>query len=650
MPKENRHGIPGMKTTKSGRYRIELPLQFKNADGKRMCTSSHLTMEGAMEERDKIIASRLAEKHANVDSMPSSSVKLELVSGDDGLRDEKPESGQGVEPQTSLQKCSSCRRSVGLENFSCGRATCDVCLEKRRANKRKAEENCNSDLPENHVAQTQPALPAASSSPPSPDTHSGCHSLLAQTTSLDLKGDSGTLRPPINPTDLIGWSYGSWYKQVRDQQVRDQNGLSPADIMKLAFVMRCDTCNQDRFQCSFTVDTSTCDLCREKRQTMAETHANVFMATSTHSSVRNPGMWIELDHVKYDSAKCFGNGSGSGAPSRQCSSCHREQIQANFTNNKATCNVCLNKKRAKRHKLNPPTKHDNSTVVTGAAGSTVVSQCDQHDKSAGVLSGARGPVMAPQELDMLIMDLELIDWLSACGGSSTSNSNSTSEPGWGSSSGTNAPRGHVSCKLQLVIKTSLSLAILFVLGLQNLYLILEASHRLYSDYSCSEVTTAFILSRVVLVCFSWMGMVMLAALMARHPTLPIVSICGIHWTRDRIVKMCPMWFLCSFGNVLAVIAESIQYHTFDSHHDEMILTIAELDTMLFAAIAAHLCFMILSTVILVYIYKLRSTTIKLVSETKKCASRPTPRPVSPVHSRSSSPARACYPDPLASVV
>ena len=46
MPKENRHGIPGMKTTKSGRYRIELPLQFKNADGKRMCTSSHLTMEG----------------------------------------------------------------------------------------------------------------------------------------------------------------------------------------------------------------------------------------------------------------------------------------------------------------------------------------------------------------------------------------------------------------------------------------------------------------------------------------------------------------------------------------------------------------------------------------------------------------------------
>ena len=116
-------------------------------------------------------------------------------------------------------------------------------------------------------------------------------------------------------------------------------------------------------------------------------------------------------------------------------------------------------------------------------------------------------------------------------------------------------------------------------------------------------------------------MTLFAMLLYRHRNLPKIYICGIQWFWIHMVRLCPLWFICSFGNILAILAESIQYHTFDTHDSERTLSVTTLDSMMYAAICLHMCFISISLVISVYVVKLRSTTSKLISTSKEKATQ-----------------------------
>ena len=191
---------------------------------------------------------------------------------------------------------------------------------------------------------------------------------------------------------------------------------------------------------------------------MPELHLSELQAAEKLVSLHEHAVYFH--EIKYDSGLSFGHGSGSGSST--------------------ITSIWVGEKRPPKQQKATPTQGASTVDGKSTQAQTQEEICPLDVEMFSMNSEDL------EDLDGLFLDLQVIDWISACssGGAVTSKSSS----GLGSSSaGDVGCAGGVANKVPFVIKTSLTATILLMLGLQYLYLILEASHRVYSDYSSPQV-------------------------------------------------------------------------------------------------------------------------------------------------------------------
>jgi len=330
---------------------------------------------------------------------------------------------------------------------------------------------------------------------------------------------------------------------------------------------------------------------------------------------------------------------------QKCHSCHRMLPGENFTDGKSvfkTCTTCLETRRSKRQKViaregEQDGLHEQEVGSSSSESDTHIDVT--HHVGVGVLdarqtSGRLTATVEPgaaevpelermeswrsEELEDLLLDLELVDWLSGCKDTfSGLRMEGTGGSGTSSGSGLGSSAGYSVCtsSAQLMLKTSMFTLIAGVLAGQNGWFLLAVLHWLTTqvirtgrtgldfDAEFSIIFIGFAVAYAILILLSWLGIGLFVVLLCRHKHLPPVPVCCCIWTRDGMARLCPFWFLSSIGN-LAASLHSIMKIVDVTLKDRMWTVVPHLKYYKYTACFLHLCFLVLSTGVAVYLRKL----------------------------------------------